>query len=135
MSKTTTWEQICLLRLCTMKTVSISAQQATLVQSGWIVKSNMWNTCCQVTINFFLVRDIKPPNNQSCFPQFFPRIFLSFSSWKKPTFYGPKLTGLFSVLDQWKVCFLFQLLKLRKIREKKLGKQNSLFGGLMSWTR
>ena len=30
-----------------------------------------------------LVRDIKPPNHQSCFPQFFPRIFLSFSSWKR----------------------------------------------------
>ena len=28
---------------------------------------------------FYLVRDIKPPNNESCFPQFFPRFFLSLS--------------------------------------------------------
>ena len=32
-----------------------------------------------------------------------------------------------TVLDQKEVCFLFQLLKLRKIRGKKCGKHNSLF--------
>ena len=31
------------------------------------------------------------------------------------------------VLDQPKVCFLFQLLKLRKIRGKNWGRQNWLF--------
>ena len=34
-----------------------------------------------------------------------------------------------------KVCFLFQLLKLRKILGKNWGKQEWLFGGLMSLTR
>ena len=73
------------------------------------------------------VRDVKSPNNQFCFPQFFPRFFLSFSSWKrKQTFYWFK-TGIFSVLDQWKDCFLFQLLKLRKIRRKNWGKQDWWF--------
>ena len=41
----------------------------------------------------------------------------------------------FSVLDQWKVCFLFQLLKKRKIRGKKWGNQDWLFGNWMSGTR
>ena len=30
--------------------------------------------------NFHLVCDIKPPNHESCFPQFFPRICLILSS-------------------------------------------------------
>ena len=33
--------------------------------------------------NNYLVRDIKPPNHQSCFPQLFPRMFLILSSWKR----------------------------------------------------
>ena len=40
--------------------------------------------------NFYHVPDIKSPNNQSCFSHFFPRIFFSFSSWKrKQTLIGP----------------------------------------------
>ena len=61
--------------------------------------------------SLYLFRGIKPPNNQYCFPQFFPRLFLSLTSWKrKQTFYWSK-TDFSSVLDQWKVCFLFQLFK------------------------
>jgi hypothetical protein len=41
--------------------------------------------------DFYLVRDIKTPNNQSCFPQFFQPIFLSFSSENEnKLFIGPK---------------------------------------------
>ena len=65
--------------------------------------------------NILLIRDIQPPNNQYCFPQFFPRIFLSF---------GPM-----------KICFLFQLLLGRNIRGKNWGKQYWLFGESMSRTR
>ena len=58
------------------------------------------------------------PNNQSFFPQFF-------SVWgvekENKLFIGAKLRKK-TVLDQWKVCFLFQLLKLRKIWWKFFGK-------------
>ena len=37
--------------------------------------------------NLYLVHCIKPPNHESCFLQFFPRIFLSFSSWKRKQFF------------------------------------------------
>ena len=73
-------------------------------------------------------------NHQSCFHQIFPRNFLSFSTWKRKKKYW-STTVYLSLLDPWKVCFLFQLVKLRKIRGKKWGKQNQWFGGLMSRTR
>ena len=74
-------------------------------QPGNVGSNHFWRNI------FYLVRDIKPPNNQSCFSQFFPRIFNSFISWKiNQTFYWSKIV-FFSVLDQWKVCFLFSLLK------------------------
>ena len=34
----------------------------------------------KLRIHKFLVSDIKPLNHKSCFPQFFPQVFLSFSS-------------------------------------------------------
>ena len=37
----------------------------------------------------YLVRDIKSPNNQSWFPQFFPRIFLAVEK-ENELFIGPK---------------------------------------------
>ena len=43
------------------------------------------------------------------------------------------LPFFFKVLDQWKVCFLFQLLKLRKILGKNWGKRTFL--SLSSWKR
>ena len=54
---------------------------------------------------------------------------------RKQTFYLSKTDFFFFILDQWKVWFLFQQLKLRKIRGKYWGKQDSWFGGLMSRTR
>ena len=40
---------------------------------------------------YYLVRNVKPPNNQFCFPQFFPRNFLSLTSLKrKQTFHWSK---------------------------------------------
>jgi hypothetical protein len=40
----------------------------------------------------YLARDIKPPNNQSCFLQFFPRFFSQFLAVEKESknFIGPK---------------------------------------------
>ena len=59
-------------------------------QPGNVGSNHFWRNI------FYLVRDIKPPNHQSWFSQFFPRIFLSFSSWKrKQTFYWFK-TGFLS---------------------------------------
>ena len=81
-------------------------------------------------VSFYLVCDIKLPNTQFCFFKFFPQIFFSFSSWKrKESFYWYK-TGFFSVLNQWKFSFLFQLLKLRKNAWKNLEKQDWWFSGL-----
>ena len=47
---------------------------------------------------FYLVHDMKPPNNQFCFPQHFPRAFLSLISCKRKTFYWSKKV-FFSVWD------------------------------------
>ena len=75
----------------------------------------------------YIVRDIKSPNNQSWFPQFFPWIFLRFSSWKrKQTFYWSK-TVFFSVLDQWNVS--------TAQTEKKFGETRLVIGDLISRTR
>ena len=70
------------------------------------------------------------------FPNFFHEIFSveQLRKKKQTLFIGPKLR-------EKKICFgpikslLFQLLKLRKNRGKNWGKQNWLFGGLMSRTR
>ena len=84
----------------------------------------------------YLVRDIKPQNHESCFPQFFSTKFPRFEETKK------KIN--FSLVQNWekklfwtnkKFLFLFQLLKLRKFRGTNWGKQDSWFGGLMSRTR
>ena len=48
-------------------------------------------------VSFYLFCNIKPSNNQFCFSQCFPRIFLSFSCWKrKQTFLWSKTEFLFS---------------------------------------
>ena len=83
----------------------------------------------------FLVRDIKPPNYHSCLPPFCPRTFLSLYSWKrKQTFHWTKTEKkpLFGTIKSF---FSFWTAKTEKIWWKKLGKQDWLFGGLMSWTR
>ena len=67
------------------------------------------------------------------FSPIFSIIFSQFEQLKKKTNFFWSKTRFSSVLDQWKVCFLFQLLKLRKFHE--WGKQDWLFGGLMSRTR
>ena len=65
---------------------------------------------------------------QILFSQFFQGIFFSLSSKKrKQTFHWSK-TGLFLVLDQWKVCFLFHRVKLRRIIGRNCGKQDLWFG-------
>ena len=97
----------------------------TIDQTAIFVKTKVF-----VDLGLGVETDIKPPNHKSCFPQFFPRNFLSLSSRKrKQTFYWSK-TGFFLVLDQWKVCFLFHLLKLRKIRWK-IGRNKIC--GLVVW--
>ena len=72
---------------------------------------------------WYLVRDIKPSNNQFCFPHFFPRIFVSFSSWKrKETFYWSKTVFFcqfwtnekFVFFSNWEKC-------VEKIWENKIG--------------
>ena len=84
----------------------------------------------------YLVRDIKPPNNQSCFPQFFPRIFVSWAVEKENKLYiGHKTDKKKLFWTKTRFFILFQLLKLRKIHGKNWGKQNWFFGGLMSRTR
>ena len=57
------------------------------------------------------------------FSQIFSTRFFQHEQLKKnkKTFYWSK-TGFFLVLYQWKVCFLFHLVKLRKNLQKKLGK-------------
>ena len=62
-----------------IKTLNVSYNQ---VRSIFFVKLHSINIFFQQEIisYTYLVRGIKPPNRQSCFPQFFPRIFLSFSS-------------------------------------------------------
>ena len=57
------------------------------------------------------------------FHNLFHKIFLSLSIWnRKQTFYWSQ-TDFFSVLDQWKVCILFQMLKpkpwIRKVRMQR----------------
>ena len=84
-----------------------------------------WQIHIKWTKKIYLVRDIKPPNHESCFPQFFLPIFLTLSSWKrKHSFYWSK-TGFFLVLDQLKVCFIFHLVKVRKIHGKNWERQSS----------
>ena len=57
-----------------------------------------------------------PPNNQ-----FFPRIFLSLSSWKRSqTFYWSE-TDFFLCFVPLKICFHFQLLNLKDSVEKNWG--------------
>ena len=82
----------------------------------------------------YLFRDIKPPNHESCFPQFFLRNFLSLSSEKENKLLQVQ-NRFFLILRPNFVPFHFHLVKLRKIRGKNWGKQNSWFGGLMSQTR
>ena len=66
----------------------------------------------------YLVRDIKPPNNQSCFPQFFPRM----SSWKENEFFiGPKLRKK-TCLGPQKCLFSLSTTQAEKNSWKKLGK-------------
>ena len=55
---------------------------------------------------YYLVRDIKPP---ILFPPIFSTNFSQLEQLKKKT----NFLLFFSVLDQWKVCILFQLVKLR----------------------
>ena len=82
----------------------------------------------------YLVRDIKPPNNQSCFPNFFHKFFSVKAVEKENKFLiGPKQVFFFSFLDHWKV--VFSSGQLRKIRGKDLVKQDWLFGDLMSRIR
>ena len=75
--------------------------------------------------NIYLVHDINPPNNPSCFPQFFPGIFLSLSSWiRKQTFYWSK--QVFSLFwTNGKFVFIFKCsnweMFLEKIGENKIG--------------
>jgi hypothetical protein len=68
----------------------------------------------------YLVRNIKPPNNQSCFPNFFPQNSQFEQLKRKETYHWPK-TEKKTVLAVEKICFLFQLLKLKKIGEIKIG--------------
>ena len=58
---------------------------------------------------------------------FFPRIFLSLTRWKRKQTFDWSKTKKKPILDQLKICFLFQLLKLRKFRGKNWGKQDSWF--------
>ena len=63
-------------------------------------------------VSFYLVRNIKPSNNQFCFSQFFPRIFLSFSCWKrKQTFYWSKTVFFSQVWTNRKLVFFFKPFK------------------------
>ena len=70
---------------------------------------------------------LNPPNDQ-----FFPRIFLSLSSWKRSqTFYWSE-TDFFSLFCTIENLFSFSTTQLKRFRGKKLGKQDSWFGGSMS---
>ena len=53
-------------------------------------------------VSFYLFCNIKPSNNQFCFPQYF-------LSWKRKKNFLLVENRFFWFLDQWKVCFLFQL--------------------------
>ena len=71
---------------------------------------------------------VNPRKTYSCpFVQYFRTLFwddITMISWwklSKQISYWSKTDFFFSVLDQWKVCFLFQLVKLRKICEKNWG--------------
>ena len=67
----------------------------------------------------YLVCNINPPNNQSCFPEFFPQIFLSLAVEKaSKKFFGWFKTGFFSV----KSLFSFSTAQTQKNSWKKLGK-------------
>ena len=79
----------------------------------------------QSSIILFMTSNHQPPN--LVFPNFFHAFF---SVWKrKQTSYWSSKTVFFSVLNQWTVCFLFQLLKLRnrKICGNNWGRQDWLF--------
>ena len=67
-------------------------------------------------VNKCLVRDIKSPNHEFCLTQFFQQNFFSLSSWRRKQFFYRSRIGL----DQWKVCFLFHLVRLRKTGENKI---------------
>ena len=67
---------------------------------------------------------------QFCIPQFYLSILIRLSKWKrKQTFYSSE-QFFFSVLDQWNVYFLFQLLKWEKMFWK-IG--DNKIGGLVVW--
>ena len=60
------------------------------------------------------------------FPNFFHLFFSALAVEKENKLFIVPKQVFFSVLDQWKVCFLFQLLKLRKIHGKNGGKNGCL---------
>ena len=75
-------------------------------------------------VRMYLVRDIKQPNHESSSPQFFPRIFLSLSSWKrKQTF-----LLLLNNFGTMKSLFSFSSPQTtEKNSYKKLGTHNNFF--------
>ena len=80
----------------------------------------------------YLVRDIEPLNNQSCFPQIFQRIFLSK---KKPNFSIVRNQEKNLFWTKKKFVFFFNCSSWEKFVEKNWVKQDWLFGVLMSRTR
>ena len=83
-------------------------------QPGNVGSNHFWRNI------FYLVRDIKPPNHQSWFSQFFPRISISFSSWKrKQIFYWSKT--FFFTFGPMKSLFSFSTVQTEKNSWNKLG--------------
>ena len=74
-------------------------------------------------IDFNLVRDIKQPNHEFCFPQFFPLIFLSLIRWKRKQHFHWSKTKKNLFWTSKNFVFIFQLLKLRKFRGKNWEKK------------
>jgi hypothetical protein len=72
--------------------------------------------------NVYLVHDIKPPNHEFCFPQFFQRIFLCLTREKEnKLFTGPKLRKK-TCFGPVKSLFSFSTDQAEKNSLKKLGK-------------
>jgi hypothetical protein len=102
----------------TTSNLSLPPEPEAEKEKDQFVTSSFNNSCEYLerkTINQYLVRDIQPPNHESCFPQFFST---KFSQLKKKTNFLFVQNRFFLVLDQRKGFFLFHLVKLRKIRRK-----------------
>ena len=116
---------ICFLRICQIL-FEKGKMKVILVCLKLLIfcKTRRWPEVSRISKKFkYLVRGIKPPNHQICFPQFFSANCFLFDQLKKKTKFLLVQNRFFFNFGPMKVCFLYQLLlENEKNIWKKLGK-------------